>query len=180
MQPNGHNLAELNIGRLLAPTDDPRVALGEVPIQRQICKNWVFLAVAALSVTGCAPSMNRFVNWFAVEIDRTYSVTRTDGKYKLRFTNVYPARWPIADESGLIDPNAPVVEDSETYTTRLTVQRVSPEPIKLSDRARAFEVASRFCNGLLRKMKSDPNGKNGVFSDRGNTTNEWAYIGDCR
>lgn len=26
MQPNGHNLAELNIGRLLAPTDDPRVA----------------------------------------------------------------------------------------------------------------------------------------------------------
>lgn len=26
MQPAGHHLAELNIGRLLAPTDDPRVA----------------------------------------------------------------------------------------------------------------------------------------------------------
>ncbi len=26
MQPDGHYLAELNIGRLLAPTDDPRVA----------------------------------------------------------------------------------------------------------------------------------------------------------
>jgi hypothetical protein len=26
MQPDGHHLAELNIGRLLAPTDDPRVA----------------------------------------------------------------------------------------------------------------------------------------------------------
>jgi hypothetical protein len=26
MQPSGHHLAELNIGRLLAPTDDPRVA----------------------------------------------------------------------------------------------------------------------------------------------------------
>lgn len=26
MQPSGHYLAELNIGRLLAPTDDPRVA----------------------------------------------------------------------------------------------------------------------------------------------------------
>ncbi len=26
IQPEGHNLAELNIGRLLAPTDDPRVA----------------------------------------------------------------------------------------------------------------------------------------------------------
>ena len=26
MQPTGHHLAELNIGRLLAPTDDPRVA----------------------------------------------------------------------------------------------------------------------------------------------------------
>lgn len=26
MQPEGHHLAELNIGRLLAPTDDPRVA----------------------------------------------------------------------------------------------------------------------------------------------------------
>ena len=26
MQPNGYHLAELNIGRLLAPTDDPRVA----------------------------------------------------------------------------------------------------------------------------------------------------------
>ena len=26
MQPNGHYLAELNVGRLLAPTDDPRVA----------------------------------------------------------------------------------------------------------------------------------------------------------
>ena len=26
MQPDGHHLAELNIGRLIAPTDDPRVA----------------------------------------------------------------------------------------------------------------------------------------------------------
>ncbi len=26
MQPTGHHLAELNIGRLIAPTDDPRVA----------------------------------------------------------------------------------------------------------------------------------------------------------
>ena len=26
MQPAGHQLAELNVGRLLAPTDDPRVA----------------------------------------------------------------------------------------------------------------------------------------------------------
>jgi hypothetical protein len=26
MQPDGHHIAELNIGRLLAPTDDPRVA----------------------------------------------------------------------------------------------------------------------------------------------------------
>ena len=26
MQPDGHHLAELNVGRLLAPTDDPRVA----------------------------------------------------------------------------------------------------------------------------------------------------------
>jgi len=26
MQPEGHHLAELNIGRLIAPTDDPRVA----------------------------------------------------------------------------------------------------------------------------------------------------------
>lgn len=26
MQPNGHHLAELNVGRLVAPTDDPRVA----------------------------------------------------------------------------------------------------------------------------------------------------------
>ncbi|KMK67069.1 DUF3291 domain-containing protein [Puniceibacterium sp. IMCC21224] len=26
MQPHGHHLAELNVGRLLAPTDDPRVA----------------------------------------------------------------------------------------------------------------------------------------------------------
>ena len=26
MQPAGHHIAELNIGRLIAPTDDPRVA----------------------------------------------------------------------------------------------------------------------------------------------------------
>lgn len=26
MQPDGHHLAELNVGRLIAPTDDPRVA----------------------------------------------------------------------------------------------------------------------------------------------------------
>lgn len=26
MQPKGHNLAEFNVGRLIAPTDDPRVA----------------------------------------------------------------------------------------------------------------------------------------------------------
>lgn len=29
MQPAGHHLAELNIGRLIAPTDDPGVASGD-------------------------------------------------------------------------------------------------------------------------------------------------------